>query len=64
MVKKVEIQKLIEQIEIIGGTIGVILILWGLYRLFGVDLKYLIFSLILAGIIGLIWRELLRRKLK
>lgn len=62
--KKAEIQNLIEQINIGGSTIGVILILWGLYYLFKVDLNYLIFSLILAEIFGLIWRELLRRKLK
>ncbi len=56
---KMEKQKLIGKINLIGITLGILIILLGLSSFLEISLKYIIFFLIFVDIILLIWRFLL-----
>ena len=56
---KTEKQKLIGKINLIGITLGMLIILLGLSSFLEIGLKYIIFFLIFVDIILLIWRFLL-----
>ena len=52
-------QKIIDKINLAGASVGFFLIILGLFRLLKLDTKYIIFTLIIIGIIFLIWRAVL-----
>jgi membrane-bound ClpP family serine protease len=60
--KKQERRKLIEEFNLIIGSIGVFLLLLGGFRLLGLDTNYLILSLIAIGVILFVWKLILENK--
>jgi len=61
---KLKKQKLVNIINSVGATIGFFLIILGLFYLFEISINYLVFFLIFVGLILLIWKFILGRKLK
>ncbi|MBI2042871.1 hypothetical protein HYT25_00595 [Candidatus Pacearchaeota archaeon] len=60
--KKQERRELIEEFNLIIGSIGVFLILLGGFRLLNINTNYLILSLIVIGIILFVWKLILENK--
>lgn len=62
--KKKKIKQKIEEIRIVGVTIGIFLMVLGTFMWMKIDLRYTIIPLVIAGIVGLILILYLEAKLK
>ena len=62
--EKLKKQKLIDSFNLIIGSIGVFLILLGLFSLLEIYVGYLVLLLATIGLILVVWKFLMEKKLK